>query len=265
MDIKPFKEKEFIKEKETIKSEKEFAKEKETIKPEKFEGKEKFEKENKDKLEKEKDKDKEKEKEKELAKDKREKELAKDKEIFKEVAKEKDVKPEFEKNFPEGPPVDPFTPRTAGISPEAVDLTASLKDKAEFKQLKLEKVEFKENFKQEVKELQKLEKPEKEKFEKEWKDFKEGKDKFEKEFKEGKEIFEGPDGGNPIDPVIQQQFANIESSVSQLRHFITQNLRPDLSQGALTGEEDVAKKSDGHVSKGKAGKPEDPEGSKNGR
>jgi hypothetical protein len=86
----------------------------------------------------------------------------------------------------------------------------------EHKDAKLEKVE-----KNEVKEFSKLEQGEKP----------QGKEK------DGKEIFEGP-GTNPGDPV-EQRIATLEQSVASLQHFITTNQRPDLSQGALSGETDA--------------------------
>jgi len=59
-------------------------------------------------------------------------------------------------------------------------------------------------------------------------------------YAEGKGLYEGPVGG-PGDPYAQR-IANLEAAVSQLLHFIPENLRPDLSQGALKQEADVAKK-----------------------
>jgi len=53
-------------------------------------------------------------------------------------------------------------------------------------------------------------------------------------------VYEGPiDSGGPI----EQRLQALEAAVSQSAHFIPQALRPDLSQGALKQESDVAKKS----------------------
>ena len=85
------------------------------------------------------------------------------------------------------------------------------------------------------------EKPEKDKHEKEYK-----LEKFEHDgqFKivaEGKLVYEGytniAPGGDPL----SQRIASLEAVVTQLMHFIPENLRPDLSQGALKQEPDVAK------------------------
>ena len=83
----------------------------------------------------------------------------------------------------------------------------------EHKDAKHEKVE-----KLESKEVSKIEAPEKP----------QGKEK------DGKEIVEGP-GTNPGDPV-EQRVANLEQNVASLQHFITSSQRPDLSRGALSGE-----------------------------
>ena len=39
-------------------------------------------------------------------------------------------------------------------------------------------------------------------------------------------------------PSLEERLAGLESSVAQLTHFITSNMRPDLGSGALTGEGD---------------------------
>lgn len=121
------------------------------------------------------------------------------------------------------------------------ELNISLCTKPTFK-LKMEKSE-----KGEVKEL-KLEKIEK----LEKKEFKELKlEKLEKrEIKEidipgkGYEIpgkgFENPTPINPGTTSIENRLNNLEQSISNLTAFIGENLRPDLSQGALTSEQDIA-------------------------
>lgn len=62
-----------------------------------------------------------------------------------------------------------------------------------------------------------------------------------KEYKNEKIEFEGvvgfPQPGGPV----EQRLATLEATVAQLLHFIPENLRPDLSQGALKQEPDAAK------------------------
>jgi hypothetical protein len=58
-------------------------------------------------------------------------------------------------------------------------------------------------------------------------------------------IIEGPQ--NPGGPVegegINERLGRLEQTVGQLQHFITTNLRPDLSRGALKQEPDAGEKS----------------------
>jgi hypothetical protein len=61
----------------------------------------------------------------------------------------------------------------------------------------------------------------------------------------------GPGYGVPGGPV-EQRLAALEAAVTQLLHFIPENLRPDLSRGALKQEPDVAQ----HRSAGTAKAPE---------
>jgi hypothetical protein len=91
------------------------------------------------------------------------------------------------------------------------------------------------------------------------KSFKVEKDKFEKHEKHEKfeklekhEIFENKHLKDIIDtPIVappnipdpgpvEQRLAAVEATLSQLLHFIPENLRPDLTQGALRQETDVA-------------------------
>lgn len=73
---------------------------------------------------------------------------------------------------------------------------------------------------------------------KNWKLEIEGKQIIPKELKESpkeiKEIVEGPGpfGGEPVEARVSQ----LERSVEELRHFVRQELRPDLRRGALTNE-----------------------------
>lgn len=61
----------------------------------------------------------------------------------------------------------------------------------------------------------------------------------------------GPGYGPPGGPV-EQRLAALEAAVTQLLHFIPENLRPDLSRGALKQEPDVAQ----HGAAGTAKTPE---------
>ena len=133
-------------------------------------------------------------------------------------------------------------------------IKADNEKKIEIKEFKLEK-EFKnEKFeKNELKELknEKLEKEHKEikpehkegKLEKELKVEKLEKDKPEiKEHKPEieKQQIEGPaDPTRGVDPAVLSQHADaLEEAARQLRHFIEQSERPDLSRGALKDEPD---------------------------
>jgi len=108
------------------------------------------------------------------------------------------------------------------------------------KDIKIEKIEIKEK-----KELYKEKVEVKEKIE--------IKEKFEKPIKEGKPIIDKldkPDEGipNPINPGlinpgirnIEDRLASLEQTIGSLTAFIGENLRPDLSQGALKSEQDIA-------------------------
>ncbi len=85
-----------------------------------------------------------------------------------------------------------------------------IKEHKDGKQEKIEKLENKE-----ISKLEQGEKPQ-------------GKEK------DGKELVEGP--GNPGDP-IEQRLGALEQSMASMQHFITQSQRPDLSRGALSGEQ----------------------------
>jgi hypothetical protein len=58
---------------------------------------------------------------------------------------------------------------------------------------------------------------------------------------DGKDLVEG---GIPVqlggDPGLAQRVATLESLMAQLTHFIPENLRPDLTQGALKQEPDLS-------------------------
>ncbi|MCP4428565.1 MAG: hypothetical protein GY803_29115 [Chloroflexi bacterium] len=106
------------------------------------------------------------------------------------------------------------------------------------------------DFIKEIKEKEWKEWKEKEK-EKDLKDWKEK----EKDWKEkDKDIYEGPGGDLPIDPRqpfaaqaqsapppagdLEQRLARLEAALAQLTHFISPELRPDLSKGAFKRESD---------------------------
>src|SRR5436190_2213362 len=94
------------------------------------------------------------------------------------------------------------------------------KEHKDLKHEKVEKNEFKEH--KDVK-IEKLEKNEHSKIE--------IAEKPQGKEKDGKEIFEGP-GGDPLgDPLAQ--------GAGGAAHFIQPEERPDLSRGALSGEEDA--------------------------
>ncbi len=50
------------------------------------------------------------------------------------------------------------------------------------------------------------------------------------------EIGNIPDPGDPLQATTEARLAALEANIAQLMHFIPENLRPDLSQGALKGE-----------------------------
>lgn len=118
--------------------------------------------------------------------------------------------------------------------------------------LKIEKLEKFEH-KEKPEKHEHKEKPEKH-------EHKEKPEKFEhKEFKEKLEVVEkahlrienlpkefsheGPDPLGSIEEGVSGRLAQLEQTVGQLQHFITTNLRPDLSQGALKQEPDAGDKS----------------------
>jgi hypothetical protein len=164
----------------------------------------KDQKEHKDKQEKEKH-----EKEKQEKEHKNEKQEKHEKEHF----KEKDFQKEGHKELEQQQML--MQPQMA-----AMDQAASFHKLVEYKQIQ-EKPQFK------------FEKHEKN----EWKEIK-------IEWKESHEVFKGLFESGPInvgqggDPY-SQRIANLEAVVTQLLHFIPENLRPDLSQGALKQEADV--------------------------
>jgi tyrosinase len=113
---------------------------------------------------------------------------------------------------------------------EKIEIKENIKaEKLELKEHKREKIEIKE-----IKENIKAEKPELKEHKLE---LKEGAALEKNPAVEGKLTFEGMPGQTP-DP-IQGIFERIHSALADLQHFISPELRPDLTRGALTGEEDV--------------------------
>lgn len=86
--------------------------------------------------------------------------------------------------------------------------------------------------------------------EKEFKEFKEGgkdvKDLKEKDHKELKDVHEGGKISDVINPPpasaggVEERINQLEQTVAQLTHFISQGLRPDLQSSALSQEDDQA-------------------------
>lgn len=131
------------------------------------------------------------------------------KEITKEVVKEKEFKAE---------------------KIEQKELKVEAKEKIEIKETK----EFKEKAEQkELKEVKEFDKQIEKQFDKQIEK------QFEKQIEKPRE--KPVDGGGvPMGGDIESRLGALESAIAQLTHFITGEMRPDLSQGALTGEEDVA-------------------------
>jgi hypothetical protein len=214
------KEKEILKEKEHFKPEKDKTEKEHKEKGEKDakdkpekESKEKSEKEAKDKLEKEHKDGKNEQKDKQ-EKEKHEKEL---KERHPKEGKDKEGKFEqLEKAFENvaiGPAERAQAEQVAG-APGAVSAVSPKVD---------EKFIF-----EKVQKLEKHEKFEFEKFE------------FEKVRFDGKQLVEvGIPVQSPGDPGLAQRVATMEAVMGQLLHFIPENLRPDLSKGALIKETDA--------------------------
>lgn len=71
-------------------------------------------------------------------------------------------------------------------------------------------------------------------------EFKEHKNEY-KEYKDEKFEFEGGRGYVGPGTPIEQRLAALEAAVTQLLHFIPENLRPNLAQGALKQEPDAEK------------------------
>jgi hypothetical protein len=173
-----------------------------------------------------------KEKEKEHYKDKdKEKELHKDKEKEHKLEGKESHLDKVPKT--EGHEVYPQVAVQAGVGTQKYSALEKIHKeiKAEIKEIKPEKHEIKE-FKHEKQEIK--EKHEKDKLE--IKEFKH--EKFEKV---EKFEYEGVVGYGPPGGPVEQRLAALESAVTQLLHFIPENLRPDLSQGALKQEPDAGK------------------------
>jgi hypothetical protein len=141
----------------------------------------------------------------------------------------------LEKTHKDAGETQPFTATAATPAAGAEDLKVTdksvLADKLPRPETKLHKLEIKE-VKHEIKEI----KHEIKEFKNELKEF-----KLEKEFKVEKYEYETLPGSTDPGGPVEQRLASLEAAVTQLLHFIPENLRPDLTQGALKQEPDVAK------------------------
>jgi hypothetical protein len=175
--------------------------------------------------------------------DKAVKELEKikpEKEVPEKIQKEQKEQKEIEKIKPEKETLEKIQKEIEKIKPEKEFAKHEGKDikseKLEHKELKNEKLEIKE-LKQEI--IEKIHQ----------KDLLPEKSIFEND---PKGIVENPGSGIPGgDPVTRGQLfksegkpedrlTDLENAVTRLTHFIGVDLRPDLSEGALKGEPDVA-------------------------
>lgn len=115
---------------------------------------------------------------------------------------------------------------------EKVEIKERIKEKPEKEKLELkerakEKIEIKER----IKEIEKV---------KDKNIHDKRKDKSEKEIYEHDWRHERFRGGGPSgEEDVAERLAAVEASIGELAHFITEAMRPDLSGGALTGEEDA--------------------------
>jgi Subtilase family len=144
------------------------------------------------------------------------------------------------------PDIRAFATCAFGKGKETKEFTKEKEIKEKDKERK-EFIKEKEKEKERSKDLKDLkEGKEKEKERKEFKEFKEG-----KEFKEkDKDLFENrwfetqdikPQAGGGGEEFTQDRLAALEQTVQQLVHFISTELRPDLSQSALQDGSDAAK------------------------
>ena len=118
---------------------------------------------------------------------------------------------------------------------EKVETKELKNEKAEVKELKAEKVEIKEtkNEKAETKEVKEVVKELEKQFEKQLE--KQLEKRIEKRMEKTVEV----GGGGPAGVDLEARLGALEAAVTQLTHFISSELRPDLSQGALSGEDDL--------------------------
>jgi hypothetical protein len=156
----------------------------------------------------------------------------------KEVVKEKGELKEFikEKDRPEGLPSTQF--KVKEVVKEKGEVKEFIKEMDKFEKEKPENEQGEQlptvpavspkNF-EKVAKLEKYEKLEFEKY------------GLEKAQFDGKDLVEGGIPVQPgVDPGLAQRVATLESVVTQLTHFIPENLRPDLSKGALKQEPDIS-------------------------
>jgi hypothetical protein len=145
------------------------------------------------------------------------------KEIAKEVVKEKELKAE---------------------KIEVKEVKELKTEKNELKDAKNEKAEVKE-----IKETKEIAKDIQKEFDKQLEK------RLEKRAEKVGEFGGGGGGGVP-GATLETRLGALEAAVSQLAHFISRELRPDLSQGALTGEDDISSMQQALEAKGAAAKGE---------
>jgi subtilisin family serine protease len=106
-----------------------------------------------------------------------------------------------------------------------------LKEKIETKEVVKEKPEVKEQIEKQIeKRIEKqIEKQLEKRIEKQ----------LEKQLEKGREVVGGFGTGAPLE-ALEARLGALEAAVIQISHFISGELRPDLSRGALTGEQDLA-------------------------
>ena len=141
--------------------------------------------------------------------------------IVKEVAKDKLETKEIAKEKPEKAEITEIKEKTE---------VKEIKEKAETKDLAKDKNEIKEQVEKQLE--KRLEKQADKQLEKRVEK------SLEKQFDKLRET--GGFGPSAQGDVIESRLAALEAAVAQIAHFISGELRPDLSRGALGGEQDLA-------------------------
>jgi hypothetical protein len=232
MASKPFEEKQIAREKE-IEKDKELLKNEKGEKQEKIEKNEKTEKEHKEHKDQKDQKDNPEVKQHKDSKDTPDTKHKHEKEKHeKESKNEKEHKLEGKEHLLEKVHQEvPFSQEAVAAS-AAGAVAHKLPEKFVVEKLPQAETKIHKEIKSEIKEFKH------EKFE-----IKEQKhEKFEiKEFKLEKFEHEGLSGINEPGGPVEQRLAALEAAMTQLMHFIPENLRPDLTQGALKQEPDAGK------------------------